>query len=622
MKRNGKTWGAVLCAVLAGWLGWLLLDQLDNRCRQPRPIQEVDGYAAPYRLLAQSGLIFLCEGWAFYPGLALKPTDFLPGGRVEREELPAAVPEEQTVGQGGTYRLVLRVSAVPQGYLLELPGARSGEFWINGSRVGTETSVFTGPEGRTAYFEAADRIELLVVTQKEPLAHRRDAAPPALGLPGPVHSYLTARLLACILICSLAGLLGVVVPSVSFRVGAPELGLTFLLLCAGCLINVGGGPLLALWPGNGGLLLARKLAPYLIFFALEWISGILCGLCDSLPVGVTYSGLLPFGLVALETAPIPGWLFAACEKGLELYIFFACAYLTGAAVFSACRGRELTLPLAAGFSCMSSALAVERLAGPYYGARLPELFSLCAFLLLLIFTGVLCTYGVRSFHRGIELAERERTARRLLNAQKTYYADLMRRQKVTREFQHEVRHKLFLLQYYLENSQWNRCLHISRQLLERTVPPQALSANPLINALLTDFSAVCADARIDLAFELTGLSARLPYADEDLCCLLMNLFQNAVEACEKLPPGQKRCIRLVVMQGPAALRIQCGNSKRNPVKRRGERLLSDKPQAQDHGFGLALVQRVVKKYGGDMRIEYTDQWFSLWAVLPIDPTAT
>ncbi|WP_418665911.1 sensor histidine kinase [Allofournierella sp.] len=617
MEQAGKTWAAVLCAALACAAGWFWLDRADNRYRLPRPAAAPGGYEVSPEQLAQNGVVFLCEGWEFYPGVRLTPADFAPEKGAEEKALftRAVLPEREETTRAGTYRLVLRAGEEPAAYMLELPGEAASEVWVNGA---------AGPaaqppqaEGQAVRFEAAGRIEIVVYTGGGKDPRGRTAAPPALGTPAAVHALLSARLAVCVAICSVAGLLGVVVPAVSVRVRAPELGVTFGLFCAGCMAQVGGGVLLALWPGSGAAVMAQRLAPYVMIFALQWISGVLCELCGELPPWLIYSGLLPVGAAALQGAALPRGLLWICEKGLELYLPAACIYLAGATVLSAYRGRPFTLPLAAAFTGLGCALAAQRLGGPYRGARLPDPFSLCSFLLLLTLTAVLCAHGVRRFHEGIEAAEREKAARRLLRSQKNYYNELARRQKKAREFQHEVRHKLFLLEYYRQSGRPEKCESVFRELLEQTAPPRALSANPLVNAVLTDFAAMCEKRGIELQTELSGLPAQLPCEDEDVCCLLMNLLQNAVEACEKLPAGKRRSIRFGLEYGGAALRLRCGNTKASPVKRRGGRLLSDKPQAQEHGLGLMLVRRAVKKYGGDMAVEYSDEQFSVWAVLPL-----
>lgn len=619
VSRRKKAWRTVLCAALALGLCWLLPGRWDNRYRLPRPALQAQGYTVPRELLEREGYVFLCEGWAFYPGQLLRPADFARAGRVEREGLrpqPLLQNGKRQAAQSGTYRLQLTLSAEPQTYMLELPGALPSEVWINGRRA---QASFGGTEGRAVLFEAAGALQITILAAGEKFAAAEDVSPPALGLPQAVHAHLRARLLARVFICSLAGLLGVVVLLISARVGTPELGGTFFLFCIGCIAGVGSAPLLALWPGSGFLLLGRKLAPYLLFFSLEWISGILCGLCDLLPRPVMYSGLLPFALAAVQALGAPPPLFWACELALELYAPAACAYLVGAAVFAVKKGRPYTMPLAVSFGCMGLGLAAQRLAGRYSPAKLPELFFTYNFLLLLVFTAVLCAHGIHTFHKGIEAKEREKAVRRLLSDQKAYCAELAQRQRAAHEFQHEVRHQLFLLQYYLQNGEQGNTRRIFEGLLDQTLPPRPFSGNPLLNALLTDFSAACKGKQIAFFLQVSGVPATLPCEDEDLCCVLMNLFQNAAEACEKLPPQRKREIRLTIRGSAAALRIQCVNAKANPVRRRGERLLSGKANPQEHGYGLMLVQRTMEKYGGDLELEYTEESFCVWAVLPLGP---
>ena len=99
--------------------------------------------------------------------------------------------------------------------------------------------------------------------------------------------------------------------------------------------------------------------------------------------------------------------------------------------------------------------------------------------------------------------------------------------------------------------------------------------------------------------------------------MLMNLLQNAVEAC-------KSCLRAKSEAFGSAWKgrrrparaVQQYQGK--PGEKRGDRLLSDKPQAQEHRLRACAGSRAIKKYGGDMEIEYSAERFSVWAVLPLN----
>ena len=189
-------------------------------------------------------------------------------------------------------------------------------------------------------------------------------------------------------------------------------------------------------------------------------------------------------------------------------MFLACGYLVGAAAFSARRGRPLTLPLVAGFTCLLLRSPHSALGGRTARPGCRTRFRCAAFCCCSFYSGALrmgCARSTTGSNRRSVKSRSPAAAR-----PKAYYAELMLRQKKkTREFQHEVRHSCSLLQYYLQNGRWEKGQSVFQDLLEQTMPPKALSGNPLINAVLGFFRCV-RQREIEFEIRLSGLPALLP----------------------------------------------------------------------------------------------------------------
>lgn len=90
----------------------------------------------------------------------------------------------------------------------------------------------------------------------------------------------------------------------------------------------------------------------------------------------------------------------------------------------------------------------------------------------------------------------------------------------------------------------------------------------------------------------------------DIFVILYNLLDNAIEACEKVPNGQ-RWIYLSLRQVNEMLMINIQNSFQvQPIYKKGE-LLTLKNDKHLHGLGMRSVKKIVLKYKG--RIEYKAQ---------------
>lgn len=88
----------------------------------------------------------------------------------------------------------------------------------------------------------------------------------------------------------------------------------------------------------------------------------------------------------------------------------------------------------------------------------------------------------------------------------------------------------------------------------------------------------------------------LPFPETDLCVIIGNLLDNAIEACEKEPEADKRFIRVYIDILKEHLYIYVSNSMNNDIKTNGQTYLSTK--SGGHGFGLTSIEKIVKRYDG------------------------
>ena len=100
----------------------------------------------------------------------------------------------------------------------------------------------------------------------------------------------------------------------------------------------------------------------------------------------------------------------------------------------------------------------------------------------------------------------------------------------------------------------------------------------------------------------------------DLCNILGNLLDNAMEACLRQMPEQKRFIRVYIGILKKQLYISVSNSMGKQVKRSGGRFLTHKQGM--HGFGLIRIDQTVKKYGGYINRKQEEGVFVTEILLP------
>ena len=137
-----------------------------------------------------------------------------------------------------------------------------------------------------------------------------------------------------------------------------------------------------------------------------------------------------------------------------------------------------------------------------------------------------------------------------------------------------------------------------------------------VNAILQDAAARAQAAGIRFSAEVS-LPEHLPIPLEQLCALLMNLLDNALEGAGRTPAGQEAFLRFQARTTGGFLAVRCENSFDGHVERdeRG-RLRSTKPGG-DHGFGMTQMTAVAEQYHSILDVSYTDTVFTVQTALKL-----
>lgn len=101
----------------------------------------------------------------------------------------------------------------------------------------------------------------------------------------------------------------------------------------------------------------------------------------------------------------------------------------------------------------------------------------------------------------------------------------------------------------------------------------------------------------------------------DLCTILTNLLDNAIEACMEQPEGEKRDIQVTIRRVHQFIIIRIANSSITPPKIRDGKLITTKRDAVMHGWGMKSVATAVEKYQGTLDYEYENQVVTVSAML-------
>ena len=129
----------------------------------------------------------------------------------------------------------------------------------------------------------------------------------------------------------------------------------------------------------------------------------------------------------------------------------------------------------------------------------------------------------------------------------------------------------------------------------------ANSGNIVIDSLIGYWYTMAKKAGIEFSVNLS-IPMKMPFKSADLCLILGNLLENAVEGAKKA--DNEKYIKLRMKYNKQNLLLFMINSYKGELIRTREHILkSTKPDAENHGIGLPSVIRAAAKYHGTVLIE-------------------
>ena len=182
---------------------------------------------------------------------------------------------------------------------------------------------------------------------------------------------------------------------------------------------------------------------------------------------------------------------------------------------------------------------------------------------------------------------------------------------------HNIKYYLKQIGIYLDTGQYKKIADVLSELQIEIHQQEkdSICSNRFLNALLLDFKneAVKKDIRADIFVE-AGFKIEF-VKEQDLISILGNLLDNAIEAAQKCEKGWVSAAMYMENGGSFSVcRIE--NTYTGEIRQRGDRMLTTKTQARQHGIGLQNVKRLIREYSGYLHQEYENGIYITTVILP------
>ncbi len=150
-----------------------------------------------------------------------------------------------------------------------------------------------------------------------------------------------------------------------------------------------------------------------------------------------------------------------------------------------------------------------------------------------------------------------------------------------------------------------------------TVDTVIKTGNVMVDAVLNSKISVAASKGIAVeAKAIVPKDLDTSITEVDVCLIVGNLIDNAIEACMKIEQESERFIRVYMDILKGQFYIYIMNAIGENPKKAGGSYISTKNQ-EHHGFGLMRIDKVVDKYHGYLERQHEEGVFATEIMLPL-----
>ena len=184
-----------------------------------------------------------------------------------------------------------------------------------------------------------------------------------------------------------------------------------------------------------------------------------------------------------------------------------------------------------------------------------------------------------------------------------------------RGWRHDYHNHIQVIKAQMALEEWEEAKQYLDELeqdLER-VDTYIKSGNLMMDAILN--SKLTLAEHIGIAVNCkVQMPEQLEIADVDLCVILGNLLENALEACDKIP-REKRFLRIYGIVNGGQLYLSIQNSAKEELDFNEQSYITNK--RGEHGFGMRRVKLLVDKYQGYLNLQNEPGIFAAEVTLPL-----
>ena len=197
----------------------------------------------------------------------------------------------------------------------------------------------------------------------------------------------------------------------------------------------------------------------------------------------------------------------------------------------------------------------------------------------------------------------------------THYKEVENMYKQMRGWRHDYRNHIQTMKVLASNGDMEGIKEYLNKLDTdlNTVDIAIKTGNAMADAIINSKVSLARSRDIDVSID-ANIPIKLKMSELDLCCILGNLFENAIEASMPLPK-EKRLIRVYMDMKGTQLYISFTNfTSTKKLTKLGNSFATTK--GEGHGFGLVRIDNIVGRLDGYLSRNSEDGAFTTEILIP------
>lgn len=197
----------------------------------------------------------------------------------------------------------------------------------------------------------------------------------------------------------------------------------------------------------------------------------------------------------------------------------------------------------------------------------------------------------------------------------THYREVENMYRQIRGWRHDYRNHIQMMKVLAANGDMDALKAYLDELDTdlNTVDTVVKTGNPMADAILNSKISLARSRNIPTQVD-AHIPVKLKMSELDLCCIIGNLFDNAMEASLALPE-EKRLIRVYMDMKGTQLYISFTNfTAAKKLSKVGKGFKTSK--GEGHGFGLVRMDDIVSRYDGYLSRNSEDGAFTTEILIP------